>query len=426
MKKILILTYNYVPYNVTSTFRIMRFVKYFPRYGIKPLVVTAEQGNHHINKNLEKNIPHEAEIFRFKSQIPDVQEYNPKVSFLYDEYNNKFKIFILQLIKYVKDIFFSPDIYIIWCIRILPKLIRLIHKERIKMLMVTGGPFSLFLLGTIIKKITKVKLILDYRDPWQTNPNQLQQTLIRKKLNRLYEVFCLKNADIVIGTTIQIINEIEQYYKGKTLVIPNGIDKDDFREIDLSELKKDLFLIGYSGKFDVTSNSYNPTFFLEVFKKFISIHKEKKIKLIVIGYANKKTITYIELNNLSNFVIFKGPLPFHEVIKEEAKCNILLHFLYPTKAKDRVSIKLLEYLQLQKPILSVNTKGSAIEEIINNVKAGFVVENDDEVDILEKMNKLYNIDLKKYSRERNNNYLKNYEIEYLTEILAKEIKAIGD
>jgi glycosyltransferase involved in cell wall biosynthesis len=426
MKKILILTYNYVPYNVTGTFRIMRFVKYFPRFGIKPFIVTAEQGNHHMNKNLEKNIPREAEIFRFKSQIPDVQEYNPKVSFLYDEHSNKFKIYAIKLIKYIKDIFFSPDIYIIWCIRILPKLIRLIHKERIKMLMVTGGPFSLFLLGTIIKKITKVKLILDYRDPWQTNPNQLQQTLIRRKLNRLYEVFCLKNADLVIGTTIQIINKIEQYYKGKTLVIPNGIDKDDFREINLSELKKDLFLIGYTGKFDVTSNSYNPTFFLEVFKKFISIHKEKKIKLIVIGDANKKTITYIELISLSNFVIFKGPLPFHEVIKEEAKCNILLHFLYPTKAKDRISIKLLEYLQMQKPILSINTRNSPMEKIINNVKAGFVVENDDEVEILTKLNELYEIDMEKYLRERNDDYLKEYDVGCLTETLAKEIYKIGD
>ena len=328
MKKILILTFNYVPYNVTGTFRIMRFVKYFPRFGIKPLVVTAEQGNHHINKNLEKNIPYEAEIFRFKSQIPDVQEYNPKVSFLYDEYNNKLKIFIIKLIKYLKDIFFSPDIYIIWCIRILPKLIRLIHKERIKILTVTGRPFSLFLLGTIIKIITKIKLTLDYRDPWQTNPNQLQQTLIRRKLNRLYKVFCLKNTDLVIGTTIQIINEIEQYFKGKKLVIPNGIDKDDFREIDLSELKNDLFLIGYTGKFDIISNIYNPTFFLEVFKKFINIHKEEKIKLIIIGDTNKQTINYIKKNNLSDFVIFKGPLRFDKVIKEETKCNILLHKKY--------------------------------------------------------------------------------------------------
>ena len=426
MKKILILTYNYVPYNVTSTFRIMRFVKYLPRFGIKPFIITAEQGNHHINKNLEKNIPHEAEIFRFKSQIPNAQQYNYKISFLYDKHENILKRNFIKIVKYAKDIVFSPDIYVMWCLKILPRVINLLKKKRIKFLMITGGPFSLFLLGTIIKKITKVKLILDYRDPWQTNPNQLQQTLIRRKLNRLYEAFCLKNADLVIGTTIQIINEIEQYFKGKKLVIPNGIDKDDFREIDSSELKKDLFLIGYTGKFDINSNIYNPTFLLEIFKKFVNIHKEKKIKLIVIGDANKKTITYIEINNLSDFVVFKGPLPFHEVIKEEAKCNILLHFYFPAKIKNTISIKLLEYLQMQKPILSASTKNSAIEKIINNVKAGFVVENDDEVDILEKMNKLYNIDLKKYLKERNNNYLKNYEIEYLTEILAKEIKAIGE
>ena len=426
MKKVLILSFNYVPYNVTGTFRIMRFVKYFPKHGIKPIVVTAEQGNHHINKNLEKNIPQEAEIFRFKSQIADVQEYNPKVSFLYDEYNNKLKIFIIKLIKYIKDIFLSPDIYIIWCIRILPKLIRLIHKERIKMLMVTGGPFSLFLLGTIIKKITKVKLILDYRDPWQTNPSQLQQTLIRKKLNRLYEVFCLKNADLVIGTTIQIINEVEQYIQGKNKVIPNGIDKDDFINIDSSELRKDIFLIGYTGKFDVTSKIYNPIIFLKVFKKFINIHKGKKIKLIIIGDTNKQTINYLKENDLSDFVIIKGSLHFDKVIKEETSCNILLHFYFPAKIKNTISIKLLEYLQLQKPILSVSTKGSAIEEMINNVKAGFVVENDDEIEILNKLNELYEIDLEKYLSERNNNYLKKYDAEYLTETLAKEINRIGE
>ena len=81
---------------------------------------------------------------------------------------------------------------------------------------------------------------------------------------------------------------------------------------------------------------------------------------------------------------------------------------------------------MQKPILSANTKNSAIEEIINNVKAGFVVENDDEVEILTKLNELYKIDLEKYLSERNNNYLKKYDAECLTETLAKEIIKIGE
>lgn len=426
MKKILILTFNYVPYNVTGTFRIMRFIKYLPKFGIKPYVVTAEQGDHHINENLILNIPKEAEIYRFKSRIPDTQQYNSKVSFLYDKHGNVLKHNFIKIVKYLKDLILSPDIYIVWCILILPKIVKLIYKEKIKILLVTGGPFSLFLLATVLTKMMKIKLIFDYRDPWQTNPSQLQQTVIRRKLNCIFEKYCLKNADLVIGTTTQIIHEVEEIYQGNTLVIPNGIDKDDYKNVNFSEVEKEKFLIGYTGKFDVTNNTYNPIFFLEIFKKFLDNHKGEKIKLVIIGDINKKTKQYIEQKGLSDSVIFKGLLGFENVIKEEAKCNILLHFYYPAKLKNTISIKLLEYLQLHKPILSLNTRNSAIENLINKVSAGFVVENDDETAILDKLNDLYKSNLSKYLNDRNDEYLKKYDVEFLTETLAKEIYRIGE
>ena len=72
--KLLVISFNFAPYNVTGSFRILKLVKYMPKFGIEPIVITADQGSHHINEKLNQDIPKEAKIYRLKSFFPDAQE----------------------------------------------------------------------------------------------------------------------------------------------------------------------------------------------------------------------------------------------------------------------------------------------------------------------------------------------------------------
>lgn len=81
--KLLVISFNFAPYNVTGSFRILKLVKYMPKFGIEPIVITADQGSHHINEKLNQDIPKEAKIYRLKSFFPDAQETYSKKTYLY-------------------------------------------------------------------------------------------------------------------------------------------------------------------------------------------------------------------------------------------------------------------------------------------------------------------------------------------------------
>ncbi|HOE91598.1 MAG TPA: hypothetical protein PLV22_06455, partial [Candidatus Cloacimonadota bacterium] len=120
--RVLVISFNFAPYNVTGTFRILKFVKYMPENGITPIVITANQGNHHINNKLNEDIPKDCKVYRFKSLFPDAQETYSKKTYLYS--GNK-KSFTKRLVRVIKDIFLSPDVQITWVLFHLFKMSRI-------------------------------------------------------------------------------------------------------------------------------------------------------------------------------------------------------------------------------------------------------------------------------------------------------------
>ena len=67
MKKILVITYYWPPSGGAGVQRILKFVKYFPKFGIFPYVVTVKEDKASypvFDKTLSKDVPAQAKIFR--------------------------------------------------------------------------------------------------------------------------------------------------------------------------------------------------------------------------------------------------------------------------------------------------------------------------------------------------------------------------
>ena len=65
MKKILIITYYWPPSGGSGVQRWLKFVKYLPQNGWKPIVVVPENAEYPVlDSTLEKEIPSEAEIIK--------------------------------------------------------------------------------------------------------------------------------------------------------------------------------------------------------------------------------------------------------------------------------------------------------------------------------------------------------------------------
>lgn len=422
MIPVLIITFNFAPYNVTGTFRILKFVKYLPKYNIKPIVITANQGSHHINNNLFNDIPKNCKIYRLKSIFPDAQEMYKKKNVLYKNNSSIIKF----LLKLLKDLLFSPDIHISWVIMHFIQIIRIIKKENVKTLFITGAPFSLFLLGSLIKKILKINLILDYRDCWQSDISQKYQTSIRRYFNKVMENFCINNSNAITSTSLNILNMTLKNNKCNIAeVIPTGYDPDDFLHYNKSNknINKN-FTFFYSGKFIIGDLIYDPSMLLESLNE---LSKEYPLKLIVCGNVSENDKQLL-LKNYS-FIDFKGFLQRKDLMNIAQNADAFIHFYYPTKMLETISFKLFEYSKYNKPIISLNTKNSEVSKFLDMSSIGFSVENNDKNAIVSQLKEIINLDKKQFLESINEKVIDSLSLlnttRKLSEILIKVNNSIG-
>ena len=123
-------------------------------------------------------------------------------------------------------LFGQIDQYIGW---IFPGIFRgYIYDKKVlnsKTVIVTGPPFSSFLIPYIISFFLRFKFIVDYRDPWILYLSNYSN--LRKKINWFFEKRILQRADCLIFNTI---NAMKGYFalnlnfdiEEKSFVIPNA------------------------------------------------------------------------------------------------------------------------------------------------------------------------------------------------------------
>lgn len=418
MKNVLIIAFDFAPYNTTGAFRTIRFVKHLHHYSVKPFILTASYKDANINEQLCKEVPNGTHVYRVYSRFKYGSDY--KTDWVYTKkYSDKMFTKILRIIK---DFILSPDIQLYWCIKTLPKALAIIRKEKIETVYCSGSPFSLFVLGLWLKKLAKVRLVIDYRDPWSSNPSQVIQSVIRQKRNLILESKVLNVADMVIVTSHKMVKELKEIKENLNYtIIPNGFDVDEFKNINYNlPINKEIFTFGYCGKFDILDNTYNPEIIINILNKFDEKYPKlaKKIRFMIIGKINSATNEFINKTGYDKF-IFKGYMKKQDTINELSKCDAFIHFYYPNELNDVMSLKLFEYTQLKKPILSISTVESLIGEFLDKSSTGFIVNNNDIEEAVNMLHKILHTNLTEFREGVDEDYLHNYDITKLTKKLAE-------
>jgi hypothetical protein len=416
MKEIKLLTFvqYYAPNNVVGAFRHLKLSKYLDKHNIKQYIFTSEY-NKDINVELIKDIPISARVFRKKMSIYETNILKA----------TKTKPTYLNMLMYIpKDLLFSPDKFVWWAISRLPEIIKTIRNEKIDIVMVSGSPFSFFIIGLIVKKLCNVKLVLDYRDPWKHCPFVSQSHFIRKALISFWEKVCVKNADLITVCTDSMLCYINDNYQNKAKVIKlvNGFDYDDFKQIRTqNNADSESYTFLYSGTYKLDSNVYNPVQLVTAFNEFLKEHNISDCKLILIGLTNASTQKYI--NDLRNEnIISLGLKPKHEAFKLMGKADVLVHFYYPSSITDTVSLKICEYALFKKPIVSFNKKDSDLAHFLKVKQLGETADTNNVVDMKALFNKAYKRKIK--TTDTPLDTLKDYNIDHTATMLAKELRKL--
>lgn len=286
---------------------------------------------------------------------------------------------------------FKPDIIIAHCYRHLhtTKALKLKKKLNCKVFLVTHAPF-------VENNSTRsffAKVSVNFYDSF----------IGPRKINQFDKVIAITHWEYSYLKKLNLSEE-------KIVYIPNGIPEEFLnKKRKFKEEKKILFL----GRISPIKN-------LEVLIKALSLIKDKKIKLEIVGpsetdYLEELKILVKELE-LEKRVIFSGPVfDLSEKIKKIDSAKI---FVLPSK-REAMPQALIEAMAREKIVIASDNLGS--REIISHGKTGFIFRNNDEKDLAEKIDFVIDKDFSnvaKLARKEVEKYSWNKTIQKIQKVIS--------
>jgi glycosyltransferase involved in cell wall biosynthesis len=105
----------------------------------------------------------------------------------------------------------TPDPHIGWLPHAFWRGRAVIRQQSIDCIYATGFPWSSLVVAAMLKRVTGTPLVVDFRDPWATNPSASIPAW-RKKVEERLERFVVNSADVVIANTQALCDEFRQRY----------------------------------------------------------------------------------------------------------------------------------------------------------------------------------------------------------------------
>jgi len=409
--KILIISYYWPPSGGSGVQRWLNFSNYLSKKDWDITVFTALNPKYPIvDDKLNEAVNDSIKVFKIPIFEP--------TGFLKKETNdnlNSSNIF-KKLIIWIRANLFFPDSRMFWINRVTNKATKYIKKNNINCLITTAPPFSTHLIGLKIKKITGIKWISDFRDPWsgffQFKLLPMLSCVRNKHLK--YELKCLKSADTIITTSPSLTNQYS-LINSNTYTIYNGYNS------FIEPKNSDKFLLIYSGVMKSVQNPKNLWIVLnEICKENKEFFDDLSIRLI--GDFDSAIISDDNIKLIKSKVQFETYLGKDELDIEITKAKVLLLSSVDLNTVNNIIPgKLFYYFSAKRPILAFSNLNSDVSEIIKSTNTGRVFEFSNKIDLKNHILELY----EDYKSGKNNfkpNGLTNYTFDVLTENLSRILK----
>ncbi|UCE17746.1 MAG: glycosyltransferase family 4 protein [Gemmatimonadota bacterium] len=417
--------------------RTVKFVKYLTRFGWEPIVLTVS-GEYFdvIDEDIVKDVPGDTKIYRTKSLVSKKRTDVFRRETLRGQVNSalgrKRQITGMKnkFLWFIRDLILIPDTQVGWMPMAFVSAMKIIKKHKIDVIYTTGGPFSTFLTGYALKKLTRKPWLVDFRDAWTQFSYRAWENRFRKRVEHFMEHRILLNANTIVTATKSMSDYFGKVYPdipaSKFSVIQNGFDPCDFKNIPKKEFLK--FTVCYTGQ--VRFDMYSPEYFFEamalLLREFVEIRKN--IQVIFVGTFAEDCKSLISEYGLKDVVKIMGYVPHREAISYQKSADVLLMFLNVGHGgEEMLTGKLLEYLNHEIPILALIPKESEAAKLICRTEAGVVVHPKNIQNIKENLYNYYmlhkegRLSMKKVER----GVLERYNRIELTGKLAELLQDIG-
>ncbi|GCD80772.1 glycosyltransferase [Schleiferia thermophila] len=424
-RRILIITYYWPPSGGIAVQRWLRFTGHLKTLGWIPVVYTPENPEVlYEDSSTEKLIPEGIEILKRKIVEPHsffrwiTGQDRKKTGFGFAQGGQR-RSFVSELGIWIRGNLFIPDARTFWIKPSINFLTKYLKEKPVDILITTGPPHSMHLIGMGVKKRTNIPWIADFRDPW-TNIDfykELKLTKISDFIHRKLEKKVLTHADAILVVSEQMKREFSEITHKPIHVITNGFDGEDFEEIQVEP--EDKFLITHVG---TLPPSRNPIILWKILKKLCECSGEfsAHLKIRLVGKVDQSILESIETYGLENYL---EHIPFVErktALKYQKLSQINLLVVNNTpNAAGILTGKLYEYMAAGRFILAIGPEGGDLDTILREINMGTTIGFEAYEKGLHQIETLYQL----FKENRLQPSVQNTE-KYSRQNLAKEISKI--
>lgn len=220
-KTALFVAYHYPPIRSGGVERTLKFTRYLPEFGYRPVVLTTSAFGRPQMEDGALRAWEPLQTYRFLFNRGIHAQPPPSTA--------RTRFPLAGTIRLVGRRFLVPDGQITWAPAAALKALRYLRRHPVDLICTTSPPASAHLAGLFLQRRTGLPWVADFRDSWIYDPldPELENRRFRREFERRLEKWVVSAADAVIATT-----EISAEYFGKAYpdsdgkieVITNGFD----------------------------------------------------------------------------------------------------------------------------------------------------------------------------------------------------------
>lgn len=390
MKRVLIISYYWPPTGGSGVQRWVKFAKYLPSEGWQPVIYTPENPEQlAVDESLAAEIPVEAEVI--KTRIVEPYEIYKKLlrksghskeAVEVNPVNAQNKSFLQKAAMWVRGNFFRPDPRCLWIGPSVRYLKKYLQEHPVDLIVSTGPPQSMHLIGRRLAKETGLPWIADFRDPWTKifYFKHLSMTRATERWHKRMEKKVLDDASVVVAVSPLVQQEFQKMTQTPVELITNGFDECDFAEERYHEAEGGQdreFTITHTGLFAADGN---PTVLWDVLADKCASDEvfRKALKIKLIGKTDDSILAALRESGLERVVEDMGYQPHAVAVEEQRKASLLiLPLRKEPEYKAVLPGKLFEYLASWRPVLGIGQPDGAMSIILNTTKTGLVLDWED-------------------------------------------------
>ena len=402
-EKVLYITYNFPPIGGSGIQRNLKNIKYLPKFGWIPFIVTVKMINYYVyDESLLFEIPSVAHVIRTGSIDPlrlsalILHGYKKKESIELGPVKNHFFTEGSRIVKIYRSLFRDylsfPDSQVGWIPFAYYSGLKTIRKHNIKVIFASAHRFSAAIIAYLIAKKTGIPYILDFPDGWTDDPYFNFPTSLHRKGNNFLERLTVGNANAVTVYGDYLLNCFNKKYpwlKDHIHVLPNGFDRDDIKGIVPKEKTDAKRRIVYMGSL-YDHHQENLISFMKALKG-LPDNVLKTTEVFFVGQYYAKAINQVYEMKLDNVIKFTGYVSHQLALSYLLSADASLLFIR-TGDLSMVTGKVFEYLMVRRPIIACIEPRGICAGILNKVGQNqWIVSPDNSkgiADIIVKLGKL--------------------------------------